>query len=61
MENISLYFSIVFSPILTVFLLIYSILQLLYPFSQIPIKREYKLTAGVTFFFLSRTHQDLNR
>ena len=33
--------SILFSPILTEFLLIYSIPQLLYPFPQIPIKHEY--------------------
>ena len=37
-KNSSSHSSILFSPILTEFLLIYSIPQLLYPFPQIPIK-----------------------
>ena len=41
MENITLHSSILFSPILAKFLLIYSIPQLLYPYPQISIKREY--------------------
>ena len=41
MEIITLHSSILFSPILAEFLLIYSIPQLLYPYPQIPIKREY--------------------
>ena len=41
MENITLHSSSLFSPILAEFPLIYFIPQLLYPYPQIPIKREY--------------------
>ena len=41
MENITLHSSILFSPIPAEFLLTYSIPHVLYPYPQIPIKREY--------------------